>query len=240
MLIERWTQNGDVRLHYVASSEADPTLVPLVFVPGGLGSAADYLQDFPEFAPRPCLAMSLRGQGRSDAPESGYAFADFVGDVAAVMAQTAETWDKVCLLGYSVAAPLAIEYTARHPERVAGLIIGDYPARYPQIPPEWIDRAMLILGRLSDRPIAEAIQRESAEVALWDRLPQITCPVLVLRGGQPGALLDAAAADRYRRLLPDARVVTFPDSGHALWEPDYQQFVTTVKTFLNGLDMARA
>lgn len=237
MVIEKWTQNGDVRLHYLESALQDPALVPLVFVPGGLGAADDYVQDFPEFAPRGCLAMSLRGQGRSNAPERGYAFGDFVSDVEVILA--ASGVQRPCLLAYSMGAPFAIEYAARHPEQIAGLIIGDFPAHYPQLPLEWVDSAMLVLGRLSDKPIAEAIQRESADIPLWDRLPRITCPTLVLRGARPGALLDPDAADRYRSLLPDSSVITFPDSSHALWEPSYEQFLNTVKTFLRRLDMVR-
>jgi pimeloyl-ACP methyl ester carboxylesterase len=237
MIIERWTENEGVRLHYLEDGGDDFAGTPLVFVPGGLGAAEDYLPEFPAFAPRACLAMSLRGQGRSSAPPRGYAFADFVSDVEAIL--NASGLVKPCLLAYSMGAPFAIEVASRCPDRLSGLIIGDYPARYPQIPPEWVDSALLTLGQLASKSVAEAIQRESAEVELWEQLPAITCPALVLRGGQPGALLDASASERYRTLLPDVRVVTFPDSGHALWEPNYEQFVNAVKTFLHDLDAAR-
>ncbi len=234
---EYWTDANGLRLHYLVSHGDGNAGAPLVFVPGGLGAAEDYLPDIPEFAPRPVLAMSLRGQGRSDAPESSYRLEDFAGDLAAVL--VASGWQRPCLMAYSMAVPVAVAYAAQHPEELGGLILGDYPARYPRIPPEWVDNAVFQLGRLHQRHVMEAMQRESQEVDLWERLPAISCPVLVLRGGQPGAKLSEADATRYQELLPRCRVLTFPHSGHALWEPDPNQFLTAIKVFLAELDTQR-
>ncbi len=236
-ILQYWANNDNVRLHVLESDGEPAAGVPLVFVPGGLGAAEDYLPEFETFAPRRCLALSLRGQGQSDVPDAGYAFENFVSDLEAVM--LCAGLDRPCILGYSMGAPLVIEYAARYPERVGGLIIGDYPAQYPKLPPEWVDSALLTLGRLADKPIAAAIQAESTAVDLWNRLPQITCPVMALRGGLPGAKLDADTAERYREKLPQAYIITFQNSDHALWEPDYNHFITTLKTFLRGLDLRR-
>lgn len=237
LVTEQWVEHDGLRLHYLVSQERDPARVPLVFVPGGLGGAEDYLEEFRELAPRPCLSMSLRGQGNSEVAASGYAFDDLVGDVTAVL--TAAQLSRPCLMAYSMGVPLAVEYAARHPQAVGGLILGDYPPVYPQLPPEWVDSAMFMLGQLRLKPVADALQADSAEVALWDRLPRIDCPVLILRGEKPGARLSAAAADRYLTLLPHGRVVVFPYSGHALWEPSYEQFLTVIRTFLISLDSMR-
>ena len=236
-IVQYWVANNSVRLHVIESDGDTEAGVPLVFIPGGLGAADDYLAEFETFDPRRCLAMSLRGQGKSDVPDKGYAFSDFVGDIETVM--LAAGLDKPCLLGYSMGAPMAIEYAARYPEAVSGLIIGDYPAQYPKLSPAWVDSAMFTLGRLADKPIIKAIQAESEQAGLWERLPQISCPVLILRGGLPDAKLNEADADKYRQLLPQSYVITFPRSGHALWEPDYNQFITTVRTFLRSLDLHR-
>ena len=109
----------------------------------------------------------------------------------------------------------------------------------PKLSPEWVDSAMLTLGRLADKPIIETIQADSEAVGFMESTAAISCPVLVLRGGLPGAKLDEAGADKYRQLLPQSYVITFQRSGHELWEPDYNQFITTVKTFLRGLDLRR-
>ncbi len=236
VVTEQWVENAGLRLHTLVGN-ADGPGTPLVFVPGGLGAAEDYLPDIPEFAPRPVLAMSLRGQGRSDAPESGYRLENYVGDVERVLAVS--SWKRPCLMAYSMAVPVAVAFAAQDPDRLGGLILGDYPARYPRIPPEWVDNAVFQLGRLNQRHVMEAMQRESEEVELWARLPAITCPVLVLRGGQPGARLNEADAARYQQLLPRCRVLTFPHSDHALWDPDPNQFLTAIKVFLAELDTQR-
>lgn len=232
--VEKWVNRDGLRLSYFVNAETEPGRVPLVFVPGGLGAAEDYLQDMPAFAPRASLAMSLRGQGRSDAPASGYKLDDFSGDVAAVLAGSG--WKRPCLMAYSMAVPIAVSFAARYPDALSGLILGDYPAVTPKIPPEWVDSAVAMLGRLNDRPIMEAIQQESERVELWKKLPDIRCPVLVLRGAQPDARLSEADAARYQNGLERVRLLTFPLSGHALWEPDPNQFINAIKVFLAELD----
>jgi pimeloyl-ACP methyl ester carboxylesterase len=238
-IAERWATSDGVRLHYLIgnvseAAHAPASLTPLAFVPGGLGAAEDYVPDMATFAPRLCLAMSLRGQGRSDAPAGGYTLPDYAGDVAATLADSGV--ERPCLMAYSLAVPIAVAYAARHPQRISGLILGDYPPVYPDLSPEWVDSAVLTLGRLSQRHVMEAMQAESQEIELWERLPQIACPALVMRGDRPGAKLGPEDAERYRRALPDVRIVVFPHSGHALWEPDDARFFQVMQTFLAELD----
>jgi pimeloyl-ACP methyl ester carboxylesterase len=236
-LKEGWADNNGVQLHYIQSHLPDPRGIPLAFIPGGLGAADDYIMDFPRLAPRPCLALSLRGQGQSSAPNSGYTFADFVSDVETVLDQGGLR--RFCLMGYSMAAPLAIEYTARHPDRAVGLIIGDYPARYPRLPDNWPQRAQVAFGSRVAGHVLEAMQQESAEINLWPRLADIPCPVLVLYGGRPGALLRANDVARYRASLARSQIVEFPNSDHQLWQPDYDTFIETIQAYLAQLDLAQ-
>ncbi len=87
--------------------------------------------------------------------------------------------------------------------------------------------------------VVQAIQGESAEMLLWDSLEKITCPALILRGGLPGSLLTTENADRYQRHLPDSRVVVFDNADHNIFEPDYERYIGTIKTFLEELDSAK-
>ena len=231
-----WATNQGVRLEYLERRlEPNGALVPVLFIPGSLGAADAYRTELAALAPRHALAVSLRGRGRSDAPERGYTFADHVGDITAVVEQTG--LDGFCLVAYSQSVPYAIAYAAQHPHWLAGLVLGDYPARAPALPAVWRDHA-LAAGRVPAH-VAHSLQRESAEVSLWDRLPLIPCPVLVLRGGQPGALLSAENAARYARELPNAEVVTFEDAGHELWQPDAGRYLGTLQAFFTKLDAAR-
>ncbi|MFO7538753.1 MAG: alpha/beta hydrolase [Chloroflexota bacterium] len=236
-LKEGWADNGGLQLHYIQSNLPEPQGLPLVFIPGALGAADDYIMEFPQLAPRPCLALSLRGQGQSSAPDTGYTFAHYMSDIEAVLDQSGLR--RFCLMGYSMAAPMVIEYTARHPDRAVGLIIGDYPARYPRLPDDWPQRAQMAFGgRVADH-VPAAMQQDSAEVDLWPRLADIACPVLVLYGSQPGALLRAADVARYRASLARPQIVEFPDSDHQLWQPDYDKFIETIQAYLAQLDLAQ-
>ncbi len=243
-LWEGWVQNWEVRLHYLTNAPvALGELSPLVIVPGTAEAAEDYADLLEALAPRRCLALSLRGRGQSGSPQRGYTLIDHTTDVEALV--NALDLPPFCLMGYSRGVAYALAYAARQPARLAGLILGDYPAHHPAMSPEWIAhflestcRGIPVSERLMPH-VAEGLQREAEDIPLWDYLPGITCPVLILRGGQPGSRLSVEATERYLELLPDARVVRLEDSGHALWEPDYGLYVVTIGGFLERLDAER-
>lgn len=231
----RWASNQGVRIHYLDSgASADPTLVPIIFVPGGMGSAEDYQAEMAALAPRRCIAISLRGRGQSDVPMEGYGFLSHVRDIEAVI--DAAQIEDFCLMGYSMGAAYALGYAILHPTRMVGMIIGDYPARFPKIEPSWIDQTHKRLGDRAKRHVLEGIQRDSAEIELWDDLATIERPVLVIRGDQLDSLLHMADAQRYIESLPEAMTLVFPGSGHELWKPDKARYFGTIKAFLEGLD----
>jgi pimeloyl-ACP methyl ester carboxylesterase len=226
-----WASNQGVRLHYLDSGEgSDPALTPVVFVPGMLGTAEDYREEIEALAPRRAIALSLRGRGQSDAPAEGYRFVDHVRDIEAVI--EAARVEDFCLMGFSIGVPYALGYAILNSSRIAGMIVGDYPARYPTIEPGWIrqmhDRAPL--------PVLEALQRDSAELLLWADLPVIDVPVLLLRGDQAGSLLSAEDVTEYLVHLSQAMALVFPGSGHELREPDQDRYLGTIRAFLEGLD----
>lgn len=231
-----WAENCGVRLHYLDSNpEPGPSHVPLLFIPGALEAAEDYQDELPQFAPRRCLAVSLRGRGQSDAPATNYSFNDHVDDIEAVIQQVGLT--RLCLMAYSLGVPYALGYASRNPRCLAGLILGDFPARYPALPPEWVNRGLESFGERIKPHVIYGLQSDSAEIPLWDKLRVITCPVLIIRGGQSDTLLNSEMADRYRELWPrSSEIVVFEDSGHELWKPDYQRFINTLKAFLNRIE----
>ncbi len=228
-----WVDNNGVQLHYLESrSGSSHSLLPIVFVPGALGSAENYLKEMASLDPRKCVAISLRGRGKSDAPETGYTFERQVSDVEAVMKKIGLT--EFCLMGYSVGVSYAIGFATRHVTHVRGLIIGDYSARYPIFRPEWVNNALTFPGAKAQA--VRGIQRDSREVLLWDALERIECPVLVLRGGQAHSLLPGEKAEKYRHHLRNVKIVTFGESGHELSKPDFQKYIGTLREFLEELD----
>jgi len=70
------------------------------------------------------VLYDLRGHGRSERPESGYAVADHVADLEALITALAIE-HAVQLVGNSFGGTLALAFAAAHPERVADIAVID-------------------------------------------------------------------------------------------------------------------
>lgn len=66
---------------------------------------------------------------------------------------------------------------------------------------------------------------------LWDRLPAITCPVLVIRGAE-SEVLSAAVAEREAAAFANGRLVTIAGSGHPVPLDRPVEFEQAVRAFL--------
>ena len=132
--------------------------------------------------------------------------------------------------------PLALAYAARHPERVRGLLLIDYPPRVRRPGADWVRR--MRKARL-DLPEA-ALWGIHAEFGPFDAGPllsRVRVPVLVLRGNpERGGRLDEAEVEAMRAALPEARVVSFPESGHEIWDPDPEAYLGALKGFVAALE----
>lgn len=114
------TVNG-IRLHYLDWGGEGPTLIFLT----GMGSSA-YI--FNQFAPRfndkfRVLALTRRGQGDSDYPESGYDADTLTEDIRQFM--DALKVDKAILAGHSLAGVELTHFAATYPTRVEKVIYLD-------------------------------------------------------------------------------------------------------------------
>src|SRR5882672_3012633 len=226
---ERFVNSGSVRLHCLAQ-ESDSALTPFLIVPGTFGVAEDYVEEMTALAPRRCITVSLRGRGRSDAPQSGYQFEDHVADISAAAAQLGS--ERFAMMGYSMGAAYALGFAAKQVGKIAGLIVGDYPARYRALSAKWAERAVTAMPDRARPEVAEALQRESAEVLLWDSLGSIDCPVMILKGGQPGSMVTAEIAAKYLERLKQGEIVTLDQNAHELWRPDFESYIGAIRAFL--------
>ena len=195
LIKEYWVDNRGVKINYL-DSEIDNQLTPLVFLPGMLSTAQDYIEDMETMAPRRCLALSLRGRGKSDTPTTGYSLEDHVSDIEVVMARV--HLGHFAVFAFSMGVPYAIEYAAKHRQSIDGLVIGDYPARLKHIPETWISDVVRRFGD-DKAQFAGAIQRESKDCELWDRLDQLHFPLLVLHGCKEGTLLNTEDIALYKK-----------------------------------------
>lgn len=231
-----YTLNEDISIHYLESTDNSPDLTPLVYVPGALGFAEHFQDEMRILSPRHCLSLSLRGNGKSDAPLEGYSLEDHVSDIESVINES--HLKGYCLMAYSMGVPYAIKHASNSPEHIKGIIICDYPAKYPSIPESWVDTVLSKGFMKEDRQhVVRGIQRDSKEVELWEDLQRIKCPVLVIKGGTNNSLLKEKATEKYINCLSNVNVVEFSDSGHELWKPDYNRFIKTVTEFLEELDL---
>lgn len=225
-----FVDNGDVRLHYLASGDGG---LPLLLAPGLSDRAEDYRDILTALRPRRAVAMSFRGQGRSSAPASGYDLPHHASDIHAIAEGLGLT--RFALFGHSRAVAHAIAYAAAHEERVAALLLGDNAAVHRAFPPEWVDafaasqwRGQPVSERISTDVLA-GIQREAENVDLWETLASLSVPRCAVLGGDRPTDALRAAAERYRQA--GAEVVILERAGHALWVPDLESFVDVLRRF---------
>jgi pimeloyl-ACP methyl ester carboxylesterase len=89
------------------------------------------------------------------------------------------------------------------------------------------------LQMTADGPFDAMIAGEQGEQELERNLPRITQPFLILQADpQAGAALSDAMAERAMALLPNARLVHFPGSGHNIAHDQPDAFVEAVTGLL--------
>jgi pimeloyl-ACP methyl ester carboxylesterase len=232
---EQFVMNSNVKLHYLDTENYDINLTPLVYVPGAMNFAEQFVDVLKFFAPRRCLPLSLRGRGKSDAPSIGYSLDHHVSDIEGVVRNSKV--ENYCLMAYSMGVPYAIRYASMYPDQLKGLILCDYPAKYPFIPESWPER-IFSTGHIKEERhhVVTGIQRESQEILLGQKLEKINCPVLILKGGTKHSLLKNDDVEIYVRHLKHVIVEVLSNSGHELWIPDSTKFIDTIRKFLDSLD----
>jgi pimeloyl-ACP methyl ester carboxylesterase len=78
---------------------------------------------------------------------------------------------------------------------------------------------------------AERLKRSER---LWAEVPKITCPTLVVHGGE-SRVLKMEDAELLRDRLPDARLVSIPGAGHTVQGDRPKEFAAAVRSFLKEI-----
>lgn len=233
----KYANSEGVKIHYLDSDINDNLLTPLVYIPGALNFAEQSIEILQEFKSRRCLSLSLRGRGKSDAPNSGYSFEHHVKDIETVINDSKV--NRFCLMAYSMGVPYAIKFASTSPG-IKGLIICDYPAKYPSIPKSWSERVLSRSFISKERKhVVEGIQQESKSIELYRDLNRIQVPVLVIKGGTQESLLSEVETEKLKSNLPDVVIKELNESGHELWEPSKERFIQLINEFLVRLDDSR-
>lgn len=104
--------------------------VPVVFIHGMGGDSSEWSSFMPEFSKViRCIAIDLRGHGKSEKPAQPYTQDMFAGDIAALL-DILEI-DKAYYCGISMGGFIAMKSALNYPEKVTGLILIDTAARIP-------------------------------------------------------------------------------------------------------------
>ncbi|MEV4900893.1 alpha/beta hydrolase [Citricoccus sp. NPDC055426] len=113
-------------LHLAFARQGDPSGPAVVFFPGPMDSWRSYAVVLDHLPPSVhAVAVSARGHGDSDKPETGYTVPDYASDVVPFL--TALGLRHVVLAGHSASCLVVRRVAAESPERVSGLILEASP-----------------------------------------------------------------------------------------------------------------
>lgn len=220
-------QAGGVRLAYRTWGPAGAPPVVLLHALGEQSS--DWTPVASALAPSWCVyAPDLRGHGASDWPGS-YTIGQLTIDLAAFL--DALGLDQVTLGGHSVGGPPAYLYAARHPDRVARLLLEDPAPPWPRARRD----AARPEGPLSFDWDATALSNEftDPQVSSWrDSLRHVQAPTLLIAGG-PASHVDQGQLAGMATLISDCELVTIP-AGHLVHAARPAEFTAVVTGFLRG------
>jgi pimeloyl-ACP methyl ester carboxylesterase len=243
------------RIHYeVHGNRTDRP--PLLLSHGFSASAQMWERNIGALArDRQVLAWDMCGHARSSSPQdaSAYGVEESVDDMLALLDVLDAS--RAVLGGMSLGGYLSLAFHARHPGRVAALILVDTGPGFRREEPRerWNELAEHMATAL-DRDGAEALAA-SPEVAqhrdltglvhtarrvmaqrdahVIDSLPRIAVPTLVVVGERDINFL--AAADYMAAKIPDARKLVLEGAGHAANIEAPDAFIAAVREFLEHI-----
>ena len=243
-----------MKLHFERAAEGEP----LLLIPGALGTGAG---DFPGqigwFARRgfQAIAPDPRGYGRSRPPERDYP-PDFyerdAGDMFALMSGLGH--ERFSIIGWSDGGNIAVIMAAKHPERVAKLVVfggqsyltaGEIAALNKiRMISAWSPRAAQAMRAIYGEELDDLWDRYVAgQEALFDAggdlyrplLARVRCPTFVLHGAKD-PLTPGLHAEAIHRGIACSRLHIFPEGKHNIHIRYANEFNQLVHAFLSEPD----
>lgn len=245
--------------------QGDPAGVPLVLLHGAMDS---WRAMEPVLAHLPssirAFAVTQRGHGDADRPESGYRIPDFASDLGAFL--DAVGLGAAAIAGASSGGLVAQRFAVDHPDRTLGLILVGAPASL-RGKPGVEDLAATVAG-LTD-PVAPAFVREFQHGTVARPVPEdlmqsvvresLKVPARVWRATFAGLMEGDASdelwrimaptlvlwgdrdvfiqgdQDRFVREIPDCRLVVYEGGGHAFYWEEPERVAGDAAGFVAGL-----
>lgn len=236
---------GGYELHALVSRDG-PQRPPVVLV-HGLGMSTRYLRPLAESLADEVFvsAPDLPGFGHSQSPRRVLTIPELARALIAWL--DALRLETAALVGNSLGCQIIAEAAARHPERVShAVLIGPSMDPGARTAASQIARLIRVAFRepLAMSRVAVVDYLHCGTRRLWrtfqhglehpmaDRLRQVRCPTLVLRG-EHDLLATAPWCEEIRQRLPDGELVTIPDAAHAVHFSHPDVVAATVTTFLD-------
>lgn len=216
-------------------SESDPVIL---LVPGPTDSWRSYQPILDRLPPDVrAVAVTQRGHGDSDKPETGYRVEDFAADVAPLL--DALGVDRAVLAGHSGSCLVVRRVALDHPERVTGLISPDFAQSFvietssDDVAPELLDQLVTELLKVPAR-VWQAMFKDLLQYDDLAELTQITAPTLLLWGDND-ALVSRKMQDQMASRIPNAKLLVYPGVGHTPRWDDPSRFSHDVVAFAKEL-----
>ena len=237
----RWCDNSGVRLHFLDSGDAATrTETPVFVVPGWPEAADEYAWLGARLTDRRVVIADVRGRGPSDAPAHGYTWQHHVGDLEAVVAGASVASSDLGRVLTGIVVCTRVRARARRRSAWTRDRRLSRATRSARAGVRGGPRADGCARRRRDRArraqVVERLVAESEDVSLWERLRDLDCALLLVRGGRPGALVGDDREARYRAALPTIRVTMLPGAGHDLWSRDVDAYLGALQPFLDECD----
>jgi pimeloyl-ACP methyl ester carboxylesterase len=236
----------------------------LILLEGLGGDIPGWRRSLPRLSERrPVIAYDFRGNGRSDKPDNPMTIETLVDDTTAVLDALAV--ERAHVYGQSLGGMVAIELALTHPARLRSLVLGAthagragasrvrpelrkapkgkpflalYGAEFASANPDHVAEDLLVGSRNPQPPHARARQGDAvAGWDAWDRVAGIQVPTLILHGMED-RLVAVANGRRLASLIPDARLVLFPGTGHVYHSERAEDADRAVVAFLEEVEGA--
>jgi non-heme chloroperoxidase len=199
------TANG-IRLHYLDWGGKGETMLFL----HGLGDTPHIFDDLaPKFTNQfRVLALTRRGHGQSEKPETGYDTGTLVEDVRQFL--DALTIKRVILVGHSLAGDELTRFAGVHPDRVIKLVYLDAAADrarfrelHKQVPPE-------LSPAKSDLESLDSFRRWVSRMSFWSEAWEANLREIMVFSPD-GKILREAKTGKASRLLIQGTIDSHPD-----------------------------
>jgi 2-hydroxy-6-oxonona-2,4-dienedioate hydrolase len=247
LLDDHWTTlNGrSQRIFAQVSNHPSTDALPIVLV-HGLGVSGKYLLPTARLlASHHRVAVpDLPGWGQSSHPEHTLSLAELADVLAAWM--TAIDMPRATLLGNSFGCQIIVEFALRHADQIDRAVLvgpsGDPSRRspftlLPRLAWDGVrERPSHVVQTLRDYRqfgIRRGIEtfRIMVNDPIAEKLPHMTMPTLVVRGGDD-PIVSQRWVDRMTALLPFGESVVVPSAAHAVNDDDPDALTSLVENFL--------